>query len=316
VKIKFGLYGNNGHQIQNLLVSKSDVEFYAVAGIPADKIPPDVKPLIYSSLDEMLRDPDIQIISLCSPLRFSQAKDAIKCMKAGKHVYAEKPSAMTEDELDEIIIVSKKTGMIYHEMAGTAFASPYKAIKRIIASGKLGTIIQIFSQKSYPWGEWRPKDEKIDGGLTMQVGIYNCRFIEHVVGIKIKSIQLKETKLCNHGENSECRRAASFLFELENGAIASAIANYCCPLPEDWGKWGYEILRIFGSNGFLECINNGEIAKIAISGEGVKKIDVSDDGDYLDMFIEEIKSKKKVIPLLLEEELSPTRWVIRAKNQL
>lgn len=315
MKLKFGLYGVNGHQIQDALAIHPKAEFYAAASFPENKIPTGANPKIYSSLDEMLDDPTVQIVSLCSPLRISQAADAVKAMKAGKHVYAEKPCAMNEEELEQIIAVSKQTKMIFHEMGGTAFSKPYSALRKIVSSGKLGTIIQIFAQKSYPWGDWRPKDEKIDGGLAMQAGIYICRFIEHVAQIKIKLVSMKETSLCNHGNDSDCKRAASFIFELENNALACGIANYCCPSTSDWGRWGYEILRIFGSNGFIECLNNGESAKIAINGEGVKNIDISEDHNYLDMFIDEILLSKKIIPLSIEDELSPTRWVIRTKNK-
>jgi predicted dehydrogenase len=46
-----------------------------------------------------------------SPLRSEQAGHAIACMKGGKHVYAEKPCAMTEADLDAIIATSRETGM-------------------------------------------------------------------------------------------------------------------------------------------------------------------------------------------------------------
>ncbi len=313
MKIKFGLYGCNGHQIQGALACRTDAEISAAACIDAARIPKGAHPRIHPSLGDLLADDRVQAVSLCSPLRISQAGDALRCMEAGKHVYAEKPCAMTEEDLDSIIATSKRTGMIFHEMAATAFSKPYAAIRRIVADGQIGTVVQILSQKSYPWGDWRPKDEKTDGGLAMQAGIYNCRFIEHVAGTRIKSVSMKETKLCNHGFDSECRRAASFLFELENGGIACGVANYCCPNPEDWGRWGYESLRIFGSEGFVECVNCGETARIAARGKGAHDIDVSEDSDYLGMFIREMISGRRMIPFSIEEELSPTRWAIRAK---
>lgn len=44
-------------------------------------------------------DETLDLISLCSPSRKNQAKDAIECLRAGKHVYAEKPAAFSEKEL-------------------------------------------------------------------------------------------------------------------------------------------------------------------------------------------------------------------------
>ena len=68
-----------------------------------------------AGLDELLADPQVEIISLCSPRRADQARDAIRCLKAGKHVYAEKPAALTEWKLDEILTAAKESGREFHE---------------------------------------------------------------------------------------------------------------------------------------------------------------------------------------------------------
>ncbi len=316
-KIKIGLFGANGHQIGNALVNNPKAEVIAVAGFSESQMTEHLKSSAIRKcvgLDELLADPDIQMVSLCSSMRSEQAGHAVRCLEAGKNVYAEKPCAMTEKDLDEIILVAKKTGKTFHEMGGTAFASPYAAMRKIVSCGQIGEVVQVYCQKSYPWGEWRAKDENVDGGLAMQVGIYNTRFVEHVAGVKIKAITMRETMLGNKQEGSCCRRAASFLMELENGGLASGVANYCCPRPPSWSKWGYETLRIFGTNGFVESINMGEIARLAVDGKKPQDIDVSESAEYLDLYLEELATGRKTIPFTIEEELSPTRWVIRAKN--
>lgn len=316
-KVKIGLYGTNGHQIQNNLADYPDAEITAVADFSEDKIPEYLKDVRrYATLDELLSDPEIQLVSLCSSLRSQQAEDAVQCLKARKNVYAEKPSALTETDLDNIITTAKETGMIFHEMAGTALSQPYCTLREIVKSGKIGDVIQVLSQKSYPWGDWRPQDENIDGGLSLQVGVYNTRFVEHITGLKITSIESRETKLGNDSAG-ECRRAVSFLMELENGGVASGVANYCCPHEPGWDHWGYENVRVFGTKGFVESIDNGREGNLVINGQPLQSLDFSiPSRDYLDMFIEEIRTGTKVIEFSLEEELSPTRWVIRAKNKI
>jgi predicted dehydrogenase len=53
-----------------------------------------------------------------------QASDAIGCLEAGRHVYAEKPSALIEVELDAILKVARRSGRQFLEMAGTIFEAP------------------------------------------------------------------------------------------------------------------------------------------------------------------------------------------------
>lgn len=313
-KVKVGLYGCNGHQIQGNLANHSNAEIVAVAAFPEDRIPEgEIK--VYASLEELLADDEIQMVSLCSPLRSEQAQHAVQSLKAGKHVYAEKPCAMTEADLDAIIATAKETGKIFHEMAGVCLEQPYSSLRNVVKSGKIGEVLQVFSQKSYPWFEGRPQDENIDGGLALQVGVYNTRFVEHITGVKIKSIKSAETKLGNEF-GGECRRAASFVMELENGGLSSGVANYACPQQPAWDHWGYETVRIWGTKGFVESIDNGKEGRLVVNGEEMQELDFSTPArNYLDMFIEEIQTGQKVIDFELEEEISPTRWVIRAKRE-
>ena len=37
--------------------------------------------------------------------------------------------------------------------------------------------------------------------------------------------------------------------------------------------------------------------------------------DYFDMFLEELLTGKKIIDFSIEDEISPTRWVIRAREK-
>lgn len=316
-KIKIGLFGANGHQIQNVLEKHERAELVAVAEFPKEKMleyfqPSGVK--VYQTLEELLADSDVQLVSLCSPLRSEQAEHAVNCLHAGKHVYAEKPCAMTETDLDQIVSSAKETGLTFHEMAGVCLEQPYSTLRDIVKSGKIGEVIQVITQKSYPWGDWRPLDEKIDGGLALQVGVYNTRFVEHITGLKIKSIKSCETLLGNDGRG-DCRRAVSFLMELENGGVASGIANYCCPGEPGWDHWGYENVRVFGTKGFVESIDHGRSGNLVVNGEPLLKLDFSKPvKNYFDMFLEELQTGKKVIDFSLEEEINPTRWVIRAKH--
>jgi predicted dehydrogenase len=316
-KLNIALYGANGHQIHNQLANHPHAQIVAVTGMDPANLPDRLKtPAIKrpATLANILADPDIDLVSLCSPRRADQAEDAIAALRAGKHVYAEKPS---ERDLDRIIQTSRQTGRIYHEMASSAFDQPYITLRKLVESGVLGTVVQVYSQKSYPWHERRIADEAIDGGLAIQAGIYNARFVEHVAGVNIKSVIARETQLGNPPWAGQCRRAVSWLFELENGGLSSGITNYLCPPQNIWGNWGYETLRIWGTNGFAESIDSGRIGTLALVDKPPTPIDFSQPvPDFLEMFIDEIHTGRRIIPFSLEKELSPTRWVIRGKRQM
>ena len=314
--LRVGIYGSNGHQIQHRLQSHPHASLIATAAIGPDALPDtlrdDGRMRHYETLDQLLDDNEVELVSLCSPKRRDQAAQAIRCMQAGKHVYAEKPCAMTESELDQIIDTADQTGLQFHEMAGTAFEQPYLEMRKIVAAGTLGTIVQVLAQKSYPYHNTRPDDEDIDGGLLLQVGVHALRFIEHVAGVTIESIEARQTNL-GDPRHGNLNMAASLIIQLENGGVAGVVLNYLNP--RAFGNWGNETLRIFGTKGFVEAVDGGSRTRLVLNDRDCGELRPSDPSkDYFDMFAAALQGAD-AMPLTLQDELHPTRMLIRARSQ-
>ena len=311
-KIGVGLYGSNGHQLRaDSLAKHPHARLVAVAGVRATTLPEGVKRV--ASLDELIANPDVQIISLCSPRRADQARDAIRCLAAGKHVYAEKPSALTERELDELLAAAKKAGKEFHEMAGTAFAGNYAAMTRVVREGGIGDVIQVLVQKSYRYGAARPQDEALDGGMFLQAGVHAVRMIEHVGGVRIKTIAGWET-MFGKPEKGDGKIAGAVQIGLENGGLATIIINYLNPghptLPH-----GNETLRIFGTKGFVESVDGGTRTRWVTQKNIVEPLEKVASVDYFDAVAEHLVTGK-TMPLTLDEELHPLRMLLRAKEKI
>lgn len=310
-KLGIGLYGTNGHQIEKLLAAHRRARLVAVAAFGDRSIPAECGEVPrYETLEELLADEQVEMVSLCSPRRADQSTDAVKCLLAGRHVYGEKPSTLREEDLDRIIATVAQTGFRYHEMGGVALEQPYLAMRDCIRSGAIGEVVQVFVQKSYPWADWRPKDQAIDGGLATQVGIYPLRFIEQVAGLKATSVEIRETRLGNDHPGSDCRRAVSMLMTLENGGVASAICNYLNPAGHI--VWGYEILRVFGTAGIVESNSLNGTARLLKPSAAPEALDISTTApSSLDMMIDSLLDGTPM-PISLTDELSPNRSVVRA----
>src|SRR5687767_11639186 len=67
-------------------------------------------PRVYASLDEMLADPDVDVVHLATPnhLHHPHARAALL---AGKHVVCEKPLAMTSAQSAELVQLAKEKGL-------------------------------------------------------------------------------------------------------------------------------------------------------------------------------------------------------------
>jgi predicted dehydrogenase len=313
-RLGVALYGGNGHQLNAAKFAKHpDAQLVAVADAKGTNWPESVKR--YTTLDEILRDPAVDLVSLCSPRRADQARDAIRCLEAGKHVYAEKPSALTEKELDAILAAAKKSGKEFHEMAGTVFAPDYAPMRKLVREGAIGEVVQVFVQKSYKYGQKRPQDEAIDGGMFLQMGIHAARMVEHVGGVRIKTITGWETQ---HGspEKGDGKIAGAVQIGLENGGIATIVMNYLNPDIKEMPH-GNETLRVFGTKGFIESVDGGARTRLVTDKGVVEPLDRKDSGagDYFDFVAAHLVSGA-AMPLTLDEELHPLRMLLRAKEKL
>ena len=288
--IGIGLYGENGHQVQELVRGNPRARVVAAAGFsPRGLAGLGGGVAGCNSLAELAARRDVELVSLCSPRRAEQARDAILCLQAGKHVYAEKPCALSEAELDEVVAAAGRAGKLFHEMAGTAFGQPYLAMREVVGSGRLGEIVQVLVQKSYPYFDKRPQDEGVDGGLLLQVGVHAVRMVEHVAGVRVRAVQAWETRLGNPAVG-QLRMASAFQMGLENGGLATGIANYL-NLP-GVGVWGNEALTVFGTAGMVESHGGGQRTRLVIGEKDWGALDVTKEGrDYLEFVLDEISGE-------------------------
>jgi predicted dehydrogenase len=316
MSIGIGIFGANGHQIGR--VGNGLGRVVAAAGMAPEAMPAglrdDADIARHETLEGLLGDPRVALVSLCSPRRRDQAAHAIAALRAGKHVYAEKPCAMAESELDAILRAAGEAGRMFREMAGTAFEQPYFAMREVIRAGRIGEVVQVICEKSYPWHPDRPQEEEIDGGLIEQNAIHGLRFVEHVAGVRVRAVEARETGLGNPVAGGGLRMAASLMLELENGGLASVSANYLNP--RGTGVWGDETLRVLGTLGLVESLHGGRDTRLVIGETDHGRLDTTAPGlDYLAAYLRAIAGAGGM-PLTLEEELSPTRWVIRAKAKV
>ena len=330
--LNVGLYGLNGHSIHGKLLPRHHrAKLAAVAGVPQDH--PVARQVVdaggrwHDSLDALLAD-DVQLVSLCSPCRAEQAGHALAALRAGKHVYAEKPAALSEADLDAIVAAATEHNVIFHEMAHTSFDPPYAQVKAELARGEWGGVVQVVAQKSYPWRDSRPPNEADDGGLVRQVGVHAVRMIEHCTGLRVHEVRCRHTRLGNPtldaaagppstpgtpgtpGGGGGAFMASVWMLTLDTGALAAVTANYLNP--GNTGKHGYETLQIFTTRGLLQTHPDASVS-LYRHGADPRHVPPAEDGgdDYFELVLDQILDGKP-FPLALDEELHPTRIVLRA----
>lgn len=118
----------------------------------------------YSSLDEVLSDKDVDIITIATPNDYHK-EIAIKALDAGKNVISEKPVTITCADLQEMIDASVRNGRIFSVHQNRRWDSDYLVTKKIYDEKQIGRIFNIESRvhgsRGIP-GDWR--GEKVHGG--------------------------------------------------------------------------------------------------------------------------------------------------------
>src|ERR1041384_1769822 len=104
-------------------------------------------PRLYGSLDEMLADPDIDVVHLATPnyLHHPHAKAALL---AGKHVICEKPLAMTSHESGELVQLAADKKLVNAVNFNIRMYPMSHQARSMVQSGELGDIF--IMKGSYP----------------------------------------------------------------------------------------------------------------------------------------------------------------------
>ncbi len=231
----------------------------------------------YLDFDEMLKNPEIDIISICLPSGI-HAEFAVKALEAGKNVLVEKPIDITVEAAMKIeearVRTGKKVGCIYQNRNHAVM----KPLKEAIESGKLGRLflgtfaVKWYREQSYYDGAtcWHGTWEMDGGGSLINQAIHTLDLMQWLMDSKPVSVT-STMSINNHKIDTEDLTASIFRFE--NGATATFLSTTCCypGLSTD--------IQLYGTKGSVE-LDADVLKKWKIMGE-----DECDEEDMLDRYV-------------------------------
>ncbi len=134
---------------------------------------PDKNIYNYSNFDQIANNPDIDVVYIVLPPSMHH-EYVVRAPKAGKHVWCEKPMAMTEKECREMIEAcrsAKKTLTIGYRLQHEPTT---QAWRRIVEEEKLGKVKSLSCAAGYRESRsnhWKQKAE-MGGGALYDMGVY------------------------------------------------------------------------------------------------------------------------------------------------
>ncbi len=112
-------------------------------------------PKVYTT-EEMLRDPEVDIvIILTNPA--SHYSLTMAALKAGKHVYCEKPLAASLEEANEIVEFAARQGLFVGAAPDTFLTPEFQTVRRLLDEGAVGKVIGVTANYVGPGADlWHP----------------------------------------------------------------------------------------------------------------------------------------------------------------
>lgn len=145
------------------------------------------KALVYTELDEMLKNPDIDVVYLCIP-NVLHADAALRCLRAGKHVLCEKPATISAAEMEEILHTARTEGRIFAEAVMNFYSPVTDRLRAELAQDPVVSARLDYSQRSSKLDKLcagahiTSFDRKLYGGVLTDLGCYVLHFAVNLFG--------------------------------------------------------------------------------------------------------------------------------------
>ena len=150
----------------------------------------------YDTIAKMAENPDIDVVYIVTPNAL-HAEQTIAAAKAGKHVFCEKPMAVSVEECQRMIDACKAAGRKLGVGYRCQFEPHHLECMRLAREKEFGDLRVIESNFGFALGDpnqWRIKKALSGGGALMDVGIYSLQATRYISGEEPVLISAFETK--------------------------------------------------------------------------------------------------------------------------
>jgi predicted dehydrogenase len=151
-------------------------------------------PRAYASIDEVLSDPDVQVVHLAVPnvLHFPLAK---KALQAGKHVLVEKPLAMNSKESGELVELARGKKLAAAVCYNVRFYPLNLQARDMVKKGDVGTVFAVNGSYAQDWlyydtdYNWRVlADQGGELRAISDIGTHWMDLVTSITGLEVEAV--------------------------------------------------------------------------------------------------------------------------------
>ncbi|WP_019004517.1 Gfo/Idh/MocA family protein [Cohnella laeviribosi] len=211
------------------------------------------------TVEELLADPEIEIVvNLTIPA--AHAEVSIAALEAGKHVYSEKPLAVTMEDGSKILELARQKGLRVGVAPDTVLGGAIQTCRKLIDDGWIGFPIALTAFMMAPGPEsWHPNPDflyDVGGGPMFDMGPYYLSAFVTLLGPISKLTGSATTSFAERTITSEARYGEKIpvrtpthiagVLNFANGAVGTMITSF-----DIKGGANLPHIEIYGSQGSL-----------------------------------------------------------------
>ncbi|HHY46645.1 MAG TPA: Gfo/Idh/MocA family oxidoreductase, partial [Firmicutes bacterium] len=215
----------------------------------------------YTNYMDALEDESVDAVCIASPT-FTHAQIAVAAAEAGKHVFCEKPMAVTLDEADRMIEAAESAGIRLQIGFMRRFDQGFREAKRLIQDGAIGDLVLIKSTGRGPGlpGSWYLDFDK-SNGLLAEVNSHDFDTVRWLSGSEFSRVYAEAGAFARPDIKNEYPGffdSALVSIRLTDGKMA--VIDGTCP-----SNYGYDArTEVLGTHGVL-MIGQFEEQSVVIS---------------------------------------------------
>jgi predicted dehydrogenase len=211
----------------------------------------------YETFDRIADNPDVDVVYVVLP-NAMHAEYTIRAARAGKHVYCEKPMAVSSAECEQMIAACRKA----NRRLGVGYRlhfEPYNLeLVRLARSRELGAVKFIAATAGtipVEPGQWRLDKKLSGGGSLVDIGIYALQAARYVAGEEPVAVSARQT-ITDPVKFKGIDETLAFTMTFGSGVVASCVSTYAAHVSRvdvatDGGQFGLEpALYYHGIKGF------------------------------------------------------------------
>jgi len=177
--------------------------------------------LSFGSYEELAKCDEIDIVSIATPNNLHHP-NTLLCLNNGKAVLCEKPLALNEKQVLEMINLAHQKNLFLMDALWTKFLPHYRKMIEIVKSGSLGNIKVVLANFGFQANaepNSRLLNPALGGGSLVDIGIYNIFTTLDILGEPDEiNVNINSTE---QGIDEQC----AVIFKYNNGAMASLFSS-------------------------------------------------------------------------------------------